>query len=65
VVGDEAVRRRIEEEFNGIHEFVPSYRGDCRPYRFAGTHPKPILRDMDQLKAELGKQLALETGVKA
>jgi hypothetical protein len=57
VRGDEAMKQRVENEFNGVHEFIPSYRGDCRTYQFSGTHPTVIQRDLEQLKAEWKKQL--------
>jgi hypothetical protein len=57
VRGDETAKQRIENEFNGVHEFVPSYRGDCRTYQFAGTHPTVIQRDLEHLKTEWEKQL--------
>lgn len=30
---------RIENEWNGIHDFHPSYRGECRAKIFVGYHP--------------------------
>jgi len=57
VRGDETVKQRIENEFNGVHEFLPLYRGDCRTYQFSGTHPMVIQRDLEQLKIEWEKQL--------
>jgi hypothetical protein len=57
VTGNQAARQRIENEFNGVHEFIPSYRGDCRPYLFTGKHPEVIIRNLEQLKTEWRNQL--------
>jgi hypothetical protein len=60
VVGDEDARRKLENEFDGVHEFVPAYRGDCRPYLFSGEHPIIIQRDLEALKTEAARQLIQE-----
>lgn len=52
------MRDEIEKEWNGVHEFKPSYRGACKTDWFDGKHPKIIQRDMLELQAEYDKQLA-------
>jgi hypothetical protein len=51
------MRDEIENEYKGVHEFKPSYRGECRTKWFEGNHPKVILRDMEELRAEFERQL--------
>lgn len=50
-------RESIEEEFSGVHEFKPSYRGQCRTQSFHGIHPQIILRDMEELKNAFERQI--------
>jgi hypothetical protein len=57
VRGDQNTRNQIENEFNGIHEFKPSYRGECRTLPFTGQHPEVIQRDLKDLKAKFNEQL--------
>jgi len=40
------LRVGIENEYRGVHEFLPSYRGDCRTTEFTGSHPKVIQNDI-------------------
>jgi glycosyltransferase involved in cell wall biosynthesis len=50
-------RQQIEDTYNGVHEFIPSYRGECRTQLFTGNHPSVIQKDLDALKEKLNKQL--------
>ena len=42
VNGDFTQRLLIENEYKGVHEWKPEYRGPCRTERFIGCHPKAI-----------------------
>ena len=57
VLGDDDKRKQIEDEFNGVHEFIPSYRGECRTIPFTGQHPEIIQRDMDALLRKFHAQI--------
>ena len=50
-------RKLIEDKWLGVHEFIPSYRGECRTMIFKGEHPEPIKRDMELLKLKFNEQL--------
>lgn len=57
VMGDHETKFRIEQQYKGVHEFMPHARGECYTEQFVGTHPEIILRDMDELKQEFTKQI--------
>lgn len=57
VKGDKKERAIIENSYKGLHEFMPPVRGDARSYKFNGTHPDIILRDMKILQDEFDYQL--------
>jgi glycosyltransferase involved in cell wall biosynthesis len=57
VRGDSKRKDSIENEFDGVHEFLPSKRGSCRTEEFKGTHPAVIVRDMAQLQEKFDHQL--------
>lgn len=57
VSGNEEKRKAVEEQYNGVHEFTPASRGDCRTEKFIGTHPEVILKDLDTLKLKFEQQL--------
>jgi hypothetical protein len=50
-------RLAIEKEYNGVHEFKPSYRGPCYPRPFLGQHPYVIQRSLPELKERIDQQL--------
>lgn len=50
-------RTAIEKENRGVHEFIPSYRGDCYTAPFTGEHPEAIKKRMAELKDSFQKQL--------
>jgi hypothetical protein len=50
-------RPLIEDKWKGVHEFVPSVRGECRTMPFTGEHPEPIKRDLEILKERFRDQL--------
>lgn len=51
VQGTHTQREAIENKFNGVHEFKPMYREDCRTQIFNGRHPEAIEKNLKQLKA--------------
>lgn len=55
--GDEQTRQRIEDKFQGVHEFLPKFRGDCRTAPFTGEHPEPIERRLPALRMRLRNEL--------
>lgn len=57
VTGSQSTRSRIEEEYDGVHEFKPSVRGSCRTKPFEEEHPEIILQNMDKLKKKFEDQL--------
>jgi hypothetical protein len=57
VRGDSNTKASIENEFDGVHEFLPSKRGPCRTEEFKGTHPDVILRDMTLFQEKFDHQL--------
>jgi len=58
VTGDKEQRKRIEGQYNGVHEFKPSYRGPCFTKNFDGEHPEIIQSNMQELKEKFEKQLS-------
>lgn len=50
-------RQEIENTYSGVHEFVTSYRGECRTKRFEGSHPEIILKNMSSLQLKFKEQL--------
>lgn len=56
-VTDADSRTLIERKYQGVHEFIPSYRGPAFTRKFMGSHPEVILRDMEELNREFIKQL--------
>ncbi len=58
VLGDDEKKKIVENEFNGVHEYHPSYRGACRTKRFNGEHPKVIYEAMEKLKSQFDQELS-------
>lgn len=57
VTGDDKQRLAIEEKWNGVQEFVPEARGECKTIPYEDEHPDVIIRDMDELRAKFEKEL--------
>lgn len=57
VRGDDAAKKAIEDRWNGVHEFRPHVRGECRTKEFTGKHPDVINRDMSGLAKVFTTQL--------
>lgn len=54
VLGD---RQKIEDEFDGVHDYLPEVRGPCRTVTYYFDHPKEIENSLDSLQEMLVKQL--------
>ena len=57
VLGDQEQKFAIESKYLGVHEFIPSVRGECFTTRFFGDHPESIKRNVESLKAAFSSQL--------
>lgn len=57
VNGDDKMKTNIENQYRGVHEFIPSIRGDCYTAKFDSGHPESIKNNMDILKDKFYKQL--------
>lgn len=57
VRGNDNERDSIEENYNGVHEFKPSYRGECRTKLFTKPHPLVIRESMKELKKRFNEEL--------
>ena len=57
VFGDAAEKARIENEFDGVHDWLPARRGPCRTIPFAGNHPESIAKRMPELEARFSREL--------
>jgi len=55
VTGDESEKQKVEDKYNGVHEWLPHSRGPCRTAHFSGSHPEII--DLDKLKNKFNDQL--------
>lgn len=57
MLGDTLEKERIENIYNGVHEFKPEVRGECRTSDFKGDHPESILRSMEIINLKIKNQL--------
>ena len=48
----------VEHKYEGVHEFKPRSRGECRTKDFDGEHPKIIKENMPKLKNRFVEQLS-------
>jgi len=51
------IRYALEFKYNGIHEFIPSFRGECKTELFRNTHPASIKKSLPELLTYLNLQL--------
>ena len=58
IMGTEEDRNVIEHKYNGVHEFKPESRGECRTKDFDGEHPQIIQDNMSKLRERFSTQLA-------
>ena len=59
VTGNDDQKKKIENKFNGVHEWVPAKRGPCRTAPFLGEHPKIILENINKLQRQFDGELKL------
>lgn len=57
VLGDDLQKDQVEHSYNGVHEFIPSYRQRCGTMPFTGQHPYVIQRSLPELTARLHAEL--------
>ncbi len=57
VLGDSYIKYMIDNEWQGVHEFIPSRRGDCHPIKYEGSHPETIINSMSELKKKFEQQV--------
>lgn len=59
VLGDAAKKQAIEDEFDGVHDFTPQFRGSCRSVPFGDErHPPAIEKRLPELRRKLENELA-------
>jgi len=58
VLGGNLEKKKIEEAFDGVHDWKPRYRGTCRTKVFVGAHPKVIEDSMLALQLRWSQELA-------
>lgn len=58
VTGDWAAKARIEDKYDGVHDWLPQTRGPCRTRLFVGLHPQPIMDHLPKLQRRLRDELA-------
>lgn len=46
VNGDDIIKKEIEKNYMGVHEFKPHVRGECYPKKFEGEHPESIYKEI-------------------
>jgi hypothetical protein len=57
VNGDEDIKKFIENQYDGVHEFYPSIRGPCYTAKFNESHPESIQKNIHILKEQIQNQL--------
>jgi hypothetical protein len=57
VNGNENQRLKVEDIFDGVHEFKPHVRGSCRTEKFVGSHPEAIENNVIKLKHRFKEEL--------
>lgn len=57
VLGNDAQKQAIENQFNGTHDFLPETRGPCRTTPFIGPHPPAIEKRLPQLRERLRREI--------
>lgn len=59
VLGNSLTKHLVEEEYDGVHEWIPSNRGECRTVPFLGQHPKVIQDAMPRLVERFNRELEM------
>lgn len=57
VIGDNIIKTNIENQYLGVHEFIPNHRGECYTKLFTGQHPESIMNNMSKLLKEFNDQI--------
>jgi hypothetical protein len=57
VLGNETARSVIEDEFDGVHNWLPDRRGQCRTERFTGSHPREIELALPEMRKRFNFEL--------
>ena len=57
VLGNETTRQIIEDEYDGVHNWLPERRGSCRTAPFAGSHPQEIERVLPELRQRFNAEM--------
>lgn len=57
VLGDDNTKAQIEYLYDGVHEWQPSARGDCRTVKFTGTHPEVIAKRLPEYYMRFTEEL--------
>jgi hypothetical protein len=58
VTGNVITRQSIERRHSGVHEWIPSRRGDCYTAPFTGKHPEAIEQNMPRILEEFHSQVS-------
>lgn len=53
ILGNDTARQVIENEFDGVHNWLPERRGPCRTAPFGGQHPAEIEKRLPELRERL------------
>ena len=57
VTSEDNGKESIENHYNGVHEFKPQFRGECRTKMFDAEHPQIVQENMEFLKQRFDSQL--------
>lgn len=55
--GNDAEKQAIESIWDGVHNFIPTYRKSCKTMPFNGEHPEEIQKNMPELQKRLQREL--------
>ena len=57
VNGDDNIKNQLEQQYAGVHEFLPHNRGPCFTNLFIDDHPESIIRDFNLLKTRFNEEV--------
>lgn len=57
VCGNAQAKRAVEDEFQGVHEWLPERRGECRTAAFTNLQPDSIAIELGRLKQRFEEEL--------
>jgi len=55
--GDDRTRRAIEDQYAGVHNWIPRLRGETYTRPWLGYHPLPIVSRMTALRERWAREL--------